>query len=227
MNIVGIIPARGGSKRLPRKNIKLLAGKPLIAHTIDTAKKSKYINKLVVSTEDEEIASVAEKFGADVIQRPAELAQDTTKTAPVLLHVVEELEKKGYKPDVVVLLQATCPNKPVEMIDEIIEKLLNSDNDSVFSAKEICCSMALWQKHRDGKTEALYDYHTRPRWQNAVEECATIYGETGAVYAIKIDAFKKSKDFIGENADIVVCSVPLIDIDTQEDFDAAEKLLNN
>src|SRR5699024_5746070 len=107
MNIVGIIPARGGSKRLPGKNIKLLAGKPLIAHTIETAKKSKYINKIILSTEDEKIAEIAKQFGAEIIKRPQELAQHTTKTAPVLLHAVEELEKTGYFPDIVVLLQAT------------------------------------------------------------------------------------------------------------------------
>lgn len=225
MNIVGIIPARGGSKRLPRKNIKLLAGKPLIAHTIDTAKQSKYINKIILSTEDDEIAKIAEQFGAEVIKRPIELAQDTTKTAPVLLHVVDELEKLGYFPDIVILLQATCPNKPVELIDEIIEKLINSDNDSVFSAFPKCCSMAMWKKQFNGKMQPLYDYHTRPRWQNAAKECETLYGETGAVYAIKINAFKKYKDFIGENPDIVTTNVKLIDIDTQEDFDTAEKLM--
>lgn len=225
MNIVGIIPARGGSKRLPGKNIKLLAGKPLIAHTIETAKKSKYINKIILSTEDEKIAEIAKQFGAEIIKRPQELAQDTTKTAPVLLHAVDELEKSGYFPDIVVLLQATCPNKPVELIDEIIEKLINSDNDSVFSAFPICCTMAMWKKQFDGKMQALYDYHTRPRWQNAAEECEMLYGETGAVYAIKIDAFKKCKDFIGENPDIVTTDVKLIDIDTQADFDAAEKLM--
>lgn len=225
MNIVGIIPARGGSKRLPRKNIKLLAGKPLIAYTIETALKSKYINKVVVSTEDAEIAEVSEKFGAEVIERPEELAQDTTKTAPVLVQVVEELEKNGYKPDIVVLLQATCPNKPVELIDGVIEKLINSSNDSVFNAFAMRCSMAMWNKDTNGKVHALYDYHTRPRWQNAAEECGTVYGETGAVYAIKIDAFKKHKDFIGENPDVFTFDVELVDIDTLSDFERAQKLM--
>ena len=155
MNIVGIIPARGGSKRLPGKNIKLLAGKPLIAHTIETAQKSKYINKIILSTEDEKIAEIARQFGAEVINRPQELAQDTTKTAPVLLHAVDELEKSGYFPDIVVLLQATCANKPVELIDEIIENLINSDNDSVLSASTIFCTMAMWRKHFVRTLQAL------------------------------------------------------------------------
>jgi CMP-N-acetylneuraminic acid synthetase len=224
MNIVGIIPARGGSKRLPRKNVKLLAGKPLIALSIEAGLQSKYIDKVVISTEDKEIADIAQSFGAEVIARPHELAQDETKTAPVLLHVVEELEKKGYKPDIVVLLQATCPNKTPELIDSVIEKLINSNNDSVFTARQFCYSMALWRKDHSGKLDALYDYHLRPRWQDASKLCEVIYGENGAVYAIKADAFKKCSDFIGENPDIVL-SPPLIDIDTQEDFDEAERLL--
>ena len=97
MNILGIIPARGGSKRTPGKNIKPLAGKPLIAYTIEAGLKSSFINRLVVSTEDPAIAEVAGQFGAEVVPRPAELAQDTTKTAPVLMQVVEELEKQLIK----------------------------------------------------------------------------------------------------------------------------------
>lgn len=98
MEILAIIPARGGSKGIPGKNIKPLAGKPLIAHTIEASLKSKYITKTVVSTEDSRIKTVALDFGAEVVDRPAELAQDETKTAPVLLQVLEELEKTGYKP---------------------------------------------------------------------------------------------------------------------------------
>jgi CMP-N-acetylneuraminic acid synthetase len=138
MNIVGIILARGGSKRLPRKNVKLLCGKPLVAHSIETALQSKYINKVVLSTEDAEIKDVARAFGAEVIDRPVELAQDETKSAPCVVHAVEELEKQGYKPDIVILLQPTSPNKTVKMIDDVIEKLINSDKDSVFTGHKIC-----------------------------------------------------------------------------------------
>ena len=223
MNIVAIILARGGSKRLPRKNVKLLCGKPLIAHSIETALKSKYVNKVVLSTEDAEIKDVARAFGAEIIDRPFELAQDETKSAPCVVHAVEELEKQGYKPDIVILLQPTTPNKTVKMIDDVIAKLINSDKDSVFTGHKTCYTMALWKKCHDGKTIGLYDYHLRPRWQD-VHLNEMIWGENGAIYAIKIDALKKCQDFIGEDPDILEVS-GIIDIDTEEDFLRAEALM--
>ncbi len=223
MNIVGVILARGGSKRLPRKNVKLLCGKPLVAHSIETALQSRYINKVVLSTEDAEIKDVARAFEAEVIDRPLELAQDETKSAPCIVHAVEELEKQGYKPDIVILLQPTSPNKTAKMIDDVIEKLINSDKDSVFTGHKVCPTMALWKKCHDGKTIGLYDYHLRPRWQD-VHLNEEIWGENGAIYAIKYDALIKHQDFIGENPEILEVS-GIIDIDTEEDFANAEKLM--
>ena len=97
MEILAIIPARGGSKGIPGKNIKQIAGKPLLAHTIEAALNSKYTTRTIVSTEDVKIKDIALSFGAEVLIRPSELAQDETKTAPVLLHVVNELEKQNYQ----------------------------------------------------------------------------------------------------------------------------------
>lgn len=223
MNILGIIPARGGSKRTPRKNVKLLAGKPLIAHTIEAGLKSKYINRLVISTEDAEIAQVASTFGAEVIARPHELAVDTAKTAPVMVHVVEQLEKQGYIPDIVVLLQATCPTRDEKTIDTALEILINSDKDSIFSGFKVHKNMPFWQKGFDGKNTSLYDYHFRPRHQDT-HLMEDIYCENGAFYAIKINAFRKTKDFLGENVEIFETE-RFIDIDTPEDFAKAEKIM--
>ncbi len=224
MNILAIIPARGGSKRVPRKNIKLLAGKPLVAHSIETALNSKFINKVVVSTEDKEIAEISKKFGAEVIIRPHELAVDTAKTAPVMIHTVEELEKKGYFTDIVVLLQPTTPLRELQMVDNALEKLINSDNDSIFSAFCKSHTMPLWKKNHNGSMSCLYDYHLRPRSQEP-QLNEKIYAEDGAFYAIKIDDFKKSKDFIGENPDIYEVKQH-IDIDTPDDFAAIEKSIS-
>lgn len=223
MNILGIIPARGGSKRTPRKNVKIIAGKPLIAHTIEAGLKSKFINKLVVSTEDAEIAKVAQAYGAEVIERPHELAVDTAKTAPVMLHVVEQLEKDGYFPDIVVLLQATCPTRDEKIIDEGLNRLINSDKDSIFSGFIVGKTMPLWKKGFDGKNCAFYDYHFRPRTQEP-ELMEDLYCETGAFYAIKEEAFKKCKDFLGENVDILETE-RYVDIDTPEEFAIAEEML--
>lgn len=224
MNIVGIIPARGGSKGIPRKNIKMLAGKPLVAHTIEAAIKSKYIDKVIVSTEDNEIASISKQYGAEIVIRPVSLAQDVTKTAPVLVHTVGELERHGYIPDIIVLLQPTCPLRDEKIIDAALDKLINSDKDSIFTGFIVGPAMPLWQKseHNDDIT-ALYDYHLRPRRQEEHLR-GTIYCENGALYAIKRDAFKEIGDFLGNDVGIFTMEYQP-DIDTLEDFELAEKML--
>lgn len=122
--ILAIIPARGGSKGVPRKNIRELAGKPLIAWTIEEAKKSKYIDRLILSTEDDEIIEVAKQYGCEVpFKRPIELAQDDTPGIDPVLHAIEQCP--GY--DYVVLLQPTSPLRTVDDIDGCIEQLLSSD----------------------------------------------------------------------------------------------------
>lgn len=225
MKIVAIIPARGGSKGIPRKNIKSLAQKPLIAYSIEAAQKSKYIDRTILSTEDNEIEKVAKQFGAEVFKRPEELAQDITKTAPVLLNVVEELEKQNYHPDIVILLQPTSPLRTTKQIDAVVEKLLNSDNDSVFTGFWFSQAMPLWQKDDDGNFKSLYNYHLRPRRQEESLR-GNIFCEDGSIYAIKIDAFKKHKDFIGENPYIFETKQQ-IDIDTVQDFENVEKIILN
>jgi CMP-N,N'-diacetyllegionaminic acid synthase len=131
--ILAIIPARGGSKRLPKKNIKELGGKPLIAYSIEHAQKSQHINRVVVSTDDPEIAEVAKKYGAEVpFLRPSELAQDDTSDLPVFQHALVWLrDNEGYEPDVVVQLRPTSPLRKVEDVDKAIEALINhSEADS-------------------------------------------------------------------------------------------------
>ncbi len=132
--IIAIIPARGGSKRIPRKNVKVLGGKPLIAWTIEHAKKSKHINRIVVSTDDQETAAVATSYGAEVpFMRPSELAEDMTPDLPVFQHALVWLkENEEYVPDVVVQLRPTSPLRSVEDVDAAIELLLaHPEVDSV------------------------------------------------------------------------------------------------
>jgi CMP-N,N'-diacetyllegionaminic acid synthase len=223
MNIVGIIPARGGSKRTPRKNIKPLAGKPLIAYSIEAALKSRYINRVVVSTEDTEIAEVARALGAEVVIRPPELALDTTKTAPVLIQVVNILEKQGYYPGIVALLQPTSPQRDEKIVDGALEILINSDKDSIFAGSKIGKTMAKWKKGYDGKLHALYDYHFRPRTQEP-DLMEDMFQENGSFYAIKIEAFRKCKDFLGESVEFFE-TPRYVDIDSPEDFARAEQLI--
>ena len=118
MNIVGIIPARGGSKRIPKKNIKLLKNKPLIGYTIIEAKKSKFLNSVYVSTEDEKISRISKKFGIDIIKRPKKFAKDTTQGYVPIQHAIKYLESKHNEIiDVIVVLQPTSPLRKAIDID--------------------------------------------------------------------------------------------------------------
>ncbi len=134
MNILGLIPARGGSKGLPRKNLAPLAGRPLIAHTIEAAKASRALGRVVVSTEDEEIARSARNWGAETpFLRPAELAADTAGALPVMRHAMEALEAEGWRADVLVYLQPTSPLRRARHIDGAVDLLIAQGADTVVS----------------------------------------------------------------------------------------------
>ena len=136
--ILGLIPARGGSKGLPRKNIKLLLGKPLIAWTIEQALASKYLDKVVVSTDDEEIAKISKKYGAEVpFIRPKELATDKTKGIDVVLHTIRWMEENGKSYDFLMLLQSTSPLRTFEDMDKAIELLFLKKAKAIVSVCEV------------------------------------------------------------------------------------------
>lgn len=220
-----MIPARGGSKGIKRKNLKLLAGLPLVAHTINASLKSKYITRTVVSTEDEEIKETALQFKSEVVTRPMHLASDTAKTAPVLLDVLEQLEKKeNYVPDVVILLQPTCPLRSEKEIDKAFEIFFSSENcDSVFSALPIGITHSKWKMLHDGSLHALYDFRNRPRRQDEKEHYK-MFTETGSIYIIKTETMRKCKDFIGEKPKLFLEDC-CCDIDNIDDFKIAEDIL--
>lgn len=136
--ILGLIPARGGSKGIPKKNIKLMAGKPLIAHTIETASKSRYIDHLVTSTDSSEIAVIARQYGCDVpFLRPKELSSDTSRAIDAIIYTINALEKLYQKQyDLIVYLEPTSPNRSFEDIDKAIELFTESDADSLASVVE-------------------------------------------------------------------------------------------
>ena len=229
MEILAIIPARGGSKGIPGKNIKMLAGKPLVAYTIEAAHNSKYVTRTVVSTESLKIKEVCQSFNAEVIDRPMELAQDVTKTAPVLLNVLETLEKsEGYHPDIVVLLQATCPLRDAKELDETFDLFFENQKngcDSVFAGKLLGTTHSMWRQNPDTKEfECLFDYRNRPRRQDTDRHYPS-FCETGATYIIKTEVMKEVKDFIGKKP-IIYLGGQCIDIDNQTDFDNAAKVLS-
>lgn len=154
MKIIAIIPARGGSKGIPRKNIKLMHGMPLISYTINTALHSKWISDVIISTDDEEIADVAENFGGQVIMRPENLASDEVTLDPVIHYTVLMKEMEGEKADVVITLQPTSPLLSVETLDAAIEKFIEKGYDTVISAVN---KPHLSWGEKDGKIIPLYN----------------------------------------------------------------------
>ena len=220
-NILAIIPARGGSKGIPRKNIRFLCGKPLIAYTIEAALGSKIIDRVVVSTEDGEIAKIARDYGAEIIERPEEFATDSASTEPVLEHAVKYLEKiEDYRANVVVLLQLTSPLRNSQHIDEAIETFFSNKYDSLLS---VCPSHAfLWKVDRDRVCPINYDFQNRPRRQDRQPE----YQENGAIYITKCDILMSEHNRLGGKIGLYI--MPAEDsweIDTEFDFRLCEQLI--
>ena len=182
MNILCIIPARGGSKGIPRKNLIPVAGKPLIAWSIQTALAATTINRLIVSTDDDEIATVSESYGAEIIRRPPELANDTASSESALQHALDELvAREQYEPDLVVFLQATSPYRLAADIDGAVNLLLQNNYDSLFSAFAEHFT-GRWRLDEAGCARPLnFDPASRPRRQ----DCPLEYLENGSIYVFK------------------------------------------
>jgi CMP-N-acetylneuraminic acid synthetase len=198
---LGIIPARGGSKAIPRKNIKMIAGKPLIAWTIEAALRSKLMDRFVVSTEDQEIADISRKYGAEVIQRPKALATDTATTMSVLQHVLTHIPA-----DVVVILQPTSPVRDSGLIDGCIKKFKKSGADNLGTGF-ICKFME-------------YGTYSKRR-----QELQGFFYDDGNVYVIKSELIKKGKLFGKKVQRVFTSRDENVEIDDDFDFWIAEQIL--
>jgi|TARA_Y100000310_G_scaffold343730_1_gene452751 CMP-N-acetylneuraminic acid synthetase len=195
--ILCVIPARGGSKGLPGKNIRPILGKPLIGYTIEAAQNEKILNRIVVSTEDPDIAKVSKSFGVQVIDRPLEMATDKANIDGALQHSVRTIEDEGEIVDIVVWLKANVPIRKEGVIGKVVEKLIDSEADSVITIKkaespvEMACKL-------DGENLVPYtgDAPTFPGRQDYPEA----YFHSGAIYAIKRSALMRDK-IQGDSAD--------------------------
>ncbi|MFD1037192.1 cytidylyltransferase domain-containing protein [Virgibacillus byunsanensis] len=218
--ILAIIPARGGSKGIPKKNIKQIAGKPLIAWTIEEALKSKYIDRLVVSTEDEEIASISKSFGAEVpFLRPDTLSKDTTPGIEPILHAIENLP--GF--DYVLMLQPTSPLRTVEDVDGIIEWMIEKEYQTAVS---ICLSDKtpswMFQLTNDSNLESVVQEEVTVRRQ----ESKNVYALNGALYLISSKELSEFKSFFTNNTKgYVMPKERSFDIDDLVDFQICENFL--
>ncbi|MDP8210689.1 MAG: acylneuraminate cytidylyltransferase family protein [Candidatus Stygibacter australis] len=232
MEVLGIIPARGGSKGIPGKNIKLLSDKPLIDYSIKAAQNSKLLNKFIVSTDSDEIANICKLSGAEVpFIRPEEFARDDTPDRPMILHALEYLkENQNYIPDMVVLLRPTTPFKTGAIIDECITKLC--ENKEYSSLRTVTQTEGVhhpyWMfSNKDGFLKTFIDginlteYHRR----QLLPEC---YRLNGVVDVLRTDNLLKYNDIYGDKVGYISLSeYDSIDIDNQFDFDLCEYILRN
>lgn len=194
--IIAIIPARGGSKGLPGKNIKPLLGKPLIAWTIEQARKSKYIDKLIVSTDDKKIAEISKMHGADVpFLRPKEFAKDNSPMSDAIMHVINRLEKKGEFFDVVVLLEPTSPLRKENDIDDAIKLFIKNIRkaDSLVSLGAVQLEKPHILKKVDKGFVAPFIKTKNKFYQR--QQLPESYFPYGVIYISDIGAFKKDKTF--------------------------------
>lgn len=220
---LAIVPARGGSKRLPRKNVLDLAGKPLIAWSIEAGLKSEYIDKVIVTSDDDEILDIAKKFGSDIIKRPDELASDTATSFDAIEHTIQNT----YKYDYIILLQPTSPLRNEKYIDEAIELLDSKEAAAVVSVCEMDHS-PLWSNtlpENSSMTFFLRDEVKNKRSQ----DLEIYYRLNGAIYICDTVRLLQEKSFfIKDNIFAYTMDrKSSIDIDEKIDFKMANLLLSN
>jgi N-acylneuraminate cytidylyltransferase len=222
---IAIIPARGGSKRVPKKNIQPLLGTPLIRYTIEQAKDSAQIDEVYVSTDDSDIAATSEEFGATVLDRPQKLASDEASTEAVLLHALEAIRADGRDPDVIVLLQCTSPMRRKHDIDEAVAMVTQEGYDSVVScADDSAFAGFRWSVNDGNATPINYDPQNRPRSQ----EFDTEYYENGSIYVVETTILAEEECRLGGRIGIYPMPKALsFDIDTWEDIEIIEALMKD
>jgi N-acylneuraminate cytidylyltransferase len=222
INAVAVIPARGGSKGILRKNVCLLAGKPLIAYTIESARLARSVSRVIVSTDDTEIAAVSEQYGAEVVWRPTELSGDDASSETALLHVLEHLQQtEEALPDLVVFLQCTSPLTLPHDIDGTVQALVDENADSALATTPF--HYFLWQRNEAGDAVGI-NHDKRERLLRQQRE--TQFVETGAVYVMRTLGFLQAKHrFFGKTAMYVMPQERCLEVDEPVDFQIAEMLM--
>ena len=219
VKVLAVVPARGGSKAIPAKNIHPIDGKPLLMYTIEEARRAGRLDRIVVSTDAETIATVARAAGARVIMRPAALATDEAPTELALLHALDTLKAEdGYEPDAVMTLEPTSPLRSAALIDRCVEAMVAHDADSVLTVTETreCFGTIV-----DGRFEYLIKNQPRRR-----QDRAPLYRESSTVYLTRVSTLRSRRSVLGERLfPVVVDPAEAIDINSPVDLAVAEAMM--
>lgn len=229
MQILAIIPARGGSKGVPAKNIKLLNGKPLLAYTAEIALRSSYLTEVILSSEDEQIIETAKSLGIKVpFRRPLALAQDHTPTLDVVLHAVHWYEKQNIYFDGVCILQVTSPFRTLEFLDQAIEQFILSACDSLVSVQRVPAEFNphwVFEVNADGYLKlATKETEIIARRQ----ELPAAFHRDGSIYITKTEVLLKQKSLYGKTIAYIESDTDFyVNIDTMNDWEKAEEIILN
>jgi CMP-N,N'-diacetyllegionaminic acid synthase len=225
MNVLGVVPARGGSKGIPDKNLRPVAGRPLLAYTADAARASRRLSRVVASTDDPEIADAARGLGLEVpFMRPGDLAEDDTPMLPVLQHAVAEMSARGFCADVVVLLQPTSPLRRATHIDQAVDLLVSTGADSVVTVVEVPHQFnpVSVMRLEGGRLvpflpgPLLFRRQDKPR----------VFARNGpAVLAVRVSVLERGSLYGDDVRPLLMAPEESVDIDTPADLDLVEFLL--
>ncbi len=218
--VLVVIPARGGSKGILRKNVRAFLGKPLLAHSIEHARAAPSVSRVIVSTDDAEIADVSRSWGAEVVWRPQEISGDAASSESAIVHVLDSLKlTENYEPDLVVFLQATSPLRGAGQVQSAIELLERERADSLFSGVPV--HGFLWRKVEDSVSSVSMDYRRRPRRQDIGED----FIENGSIYVFKPWVLREHNNRLGGK--IVVFpqdALSIFQVDEPGDLELLERL---
>jgi CMP-N,N'-diacetyllegionaminic acid synthase len=222
--ILAIVPARGGSKGLPRKNIRLFNGRPLLSYSVKAGIESKYVSDVIVSSEDEEILAIAKSYGASIINRPEELATDTAPAKLLIKHALDAQLEKGVRYRYAILLQPTSPLRTSSHIDQAYETLLSENASSLISVVEYeYTPFKCFVINKDNTLQGLFNNDAPFMNRQELPPC---YLSNGAIYIFETEKFIKNMSFYQERCvPYVMNKSESIDIDTQNDMDEAERIM--
>jgi CMP-N,N'-diacetyllegionaminic acid synthase len=228
MKILGIIPVRGGSKSVPKKNIKLLAGKPLLQYTVDVVKQSKNISRLILSSDDNTIIKVAQQLNLEVpFIRPTKLAEDDTPTLAVIQHALKFFIAKDVHFDAVCLLQVTSPFKTAQFIDDAINKFIESDADALVSVQQVPDEFNPHWTFKVNSKDNLELFTGEKQIISRRQDLPKAYHRDGVIYITKTSVLLEQNSLYGSRLSYVESPSGFnINIDTMKDWKKAEDYLN-